>query len=367
MNPFNRWTTFLAFGLALLLPAIAWSATVETIATGLDNPRGIDFGPNGKLYVAEAGRGGDSDKCIPAAEGDALKCLGMTGALTRIDPDGIRPPKRIIEGLPSLAVEGGVPAEGGPVDISWGRDGDGYLVLGFGGDPEARQDLGPDGRLLGTVLRVDKHGKYRKVGDVLRHERLRNPDGGEQDTNPYSVLALHGRQIVADAGGNSLVRVQHGHTQTLATFPGTRLAPLPFPPFDLVPFQSVPTTVVKGPDGALYIGELTGFPFPVGAANVYRLVPGCSELEVYLTGFTNIVDIAFGPQGELYVLEIAASSLIVGPPGELLRVDPDGTRTVVAGGLVFPAGVTVGRDGTLYVTNFGIFPGAGQVLRITQD
>jgi hypothetical protein len=32
--------------------------------------------------------------------------------------------------------------------------------------------------------------------------------------------------------------------------------------------------VVVGPDGAYYVSQLTGFPFPVGAANVYRVVPG---------------------------------------------------------------------------------------------
>jgi hypothetical protein len=362
-----------ATSLALFLPLIAGSVTVDVIATGLDNPRGIDIGPNGKLYVAEAGHGGLSNKCIAAAEPPgAVKCLGLTGALTRIDPAGVRPPRRVIRNLPSLAIESGMPAEGGPVDISFLNNGVGFLVLGFGGDPDARADLGPKGRLLGTVLRVDTDGSYRKVGDILRHERRHNPDGGEFDTNPYGILALAGRRIVADAGGNSLVRLRDGETRTLAVFPADRLAPLPFPPFDLVPFQSVPTTVVKGPDGAIYVGELTGFPFPVGAANVYRLVPGSSGVEVYASGFTNIVDIAFGPQGELYVLEIAAQGLLIGPPGRLVRVDPDGTRTNVLDvgdepALIFPGGVTVDRHGTIYVTNFGIFPGGGQVLRITQD
>jgi hypothetical protein len=36
-------------------------------------------------------------------------------------------------------------------------------------------------------------------------------------------------------------------------------------------------------------------------------------------------------------------------------------------GLVFPAGVTVGADGAVYLSNFGIFPGGGQVLRVTLD
>src|SRR3954471_547865 len=32
--------------------------TFQLVASGLDNPRGLAFGPEGGLYIAEAGRGG---------------------------------------------------------------------------------------------------------------------------------------------------------------------------------------------------------------------------------------------------------------------------------------------------------------------
>ena len=54
----------------------------------------------------------------------------------------------------------------------------------------------------------------------------------------------------------------------------------------------MPTSVVKGPDGAYYVGQLTGFPFPPGGANVWRVKPG-HDPEVFKGGFTNIIDIAF--------------------------------------------------------------------------
>ena len=38
-------------------------ATMQVIASGLDNPRRLAFGPDGALYVAEAGRGGESSLC----------------------------------------------------------------------------------------------------------------------------------------------------------------------------------------------------------------------------------------------------------------------------------------------------------------
>ena len=37
----------------------AAAATWQVVVSGLDNPRGLAFGPEGGLYIAQAGRGGD--------------------------------------------------------------------------------------------------------------------------------------------------------------------------------------------------------------------------------------------------------------------------------------------------------------------
>jgi len=69
------------------------------------------------------------------------------------------------------------------------------------------------------------------------------------------------------------------------------------------------------------------------------------------------------------VLEIIAGGAPPSPPGRLIRVNTDGTRTTILGGLTFPGGVAVGPDGAVYLTNFGIFPtsaGGGQVLKIAE-
>ena len=75
--------------------------------------------------------------------------------------------------------------------------------------------------------------------------------------------------------------------------------------------------------------------------------------------------IAFGPGGNLYVVEHATGGLFFPPnSGRLSRVAPNCSRTPLLTGLDRPTAVAVGADGAIYVTNHGITPGAGQVLRI---
>jgi hypothetical protein len=358
--------------------ASAPGSTWQVVASGLNNPRGLDFGPDGALYVAEAGAGGPGP-CITGPEGRE-RCFGSTGSVTRIARGK---QQRVLDGLPSVAEPGGVTANG-PADVSF-SGGRMYLLVGNpGGGPETRAQFGPAGAAFGRLLRV-AGGRLERLADFPRFELNHNPDKGRGaapgpaiDSNPNSVLALPGRQLVADAGGNDLLQVdRHGHISVLAVFP-THVVPAPpgipgLPPE--IEMQAVPDTVTRGPDGAYYVGELTGFPFPVGAARVWRVVPG-HKPQVYARGFTNIIDLAFDGRGRLLVLEIAKNGLLSDDPtGALIRVGRDGRKqTLASDGLVTPTGLAIGPHGAFYVSNFGIFPGTdptggqlpgtGQVVRI---
>lgn len=358
----------LCFGLPLITAA---AATWQVVVTGLDNPRGVAFGPEGALYIAQAGSGG-AGPCGPGPEG--TRCYGDTGAISRYD---VRSGSvtDVVTGLPSLATEAGQMFAIGPDDLSLHGRGNLLFTIGFGGDPTTRETVfGPKAAKLAQLARATPNGAWRLIAGLSDFEADRNPTGDEVDSNPYGLLALPGRQVVTDAGANALLEVRANGTITpLATFPD-RLADAPpdlgLPPGTQLPMDAVPTSVALGPDGYFYVGQLTGFPFPVGGANIYRVPAAGGTPEIFASGFTHIVDLVFGRDGSLYVLEIAKNGLLAAFgtndwTGALIRVAPDGTRTeLVPGVLTAPGGVAVGSDGALYVTNNSIYSDIGEVIRI---
>ena len=341
---------------ALLLTTTATQAqTVDIIASGLSNPRGLAFAPNGDLYVVEAGSGG-TESCHIGPTGP--RCFGLTGAIIRIDRrDGTV--ETVADGLPSLAVPTVGAAATGVHDIDFQGQGNAYFTIGFGGHPDLRlSELGDPGRSMARLARLMPNGSVRLLTDIGSFENVTNPDQDLPDSNPFSVLALPGRQIVTDAGANALFEIRaNGDIKTLAVFPEFQVNGTG-PSRD-----AVPTGLTVGPDGAYYVGQLTGGPFATGIANVYRVPPEGGDPQVFASGFTNIVDIAFGPDDSLYVLQIANPIPNFGG-GMLIRVAPDGTRTQINVPLVAPGGIAIADDGTIYVTNNSISATAGQVLRI---
>ena len=350
--------------LAVTVAAPAGAAPeVEVIASGLNSPRGLTFAPGGALYVAEAGTGG-SGPCFPGPEGGPV-CFGESGSVTRIDRKGGQ--TRVLTGLPSIAnqEDGGFGL--GPSDVSFRGRGGMYVTVGLGLDLAFSNTI-PELADMGELIRARlSKGDWTTVADLAEFEDAVNPTGDEEDSNPNSVVAVGGRQVVVDAGANDVLQVSSkGEISVLATFPNRLVDAPPFlglPPGTQIPMDAVPTSVVRGPDEAYYVSQLTGFPFPLGAANVYRLVPG-QEPEVFASGFTNIIDIAFD-EGTLYVLEIFKNGLLSGDPtGALIRVDRDGTQhEVMSEGLFAPGGLAI-RNGVAYVSNCGVCAGGGEVLRI---
>jgi len=352
--------------------------TDRTVLTkNLDNPRGLTMEDGGNVFVTQAGEGRGSDgraPCFAGPEGGDV-CLGATGKITELHMRGssghLKSITDVVKGLPSIGAKADGSGAIGPSDVAFDGRGRLFATIGLGGDPDLRNKVPGAYRnlasKLATVQKVDtRQGTVKEVANIGNYERKVNPEKDDFDTNPNSLVADRHGQVVADAGGNDLLRVdRNGKISTVFVFPHETPVKTPQGP---VRADAVPTTVVRGPDDALYVGQLTGFPFPKGKATVWRFEHG-QKPEVYADGFTNIIDLAFTDDGDLLVLEISANGLLSGnPKGALYWVDSENTDThkLLTDKLTMPGGLAV--DGNkVYVSNNSAMANKGEVLRFTLD
>ncbi len=361
-------TLCISIALLGLSSQVAHAATpFNVIMSGLDNPRGLAWGPDGGLYVAEAGRGGDGT-AIVSGDGATVQ-YGASGAVSRY-LNGTQ--ERVISGLPSLAPQAGPTPGGGATglhDLGF-RGTELFGVIGLGADPASRALLAGDSASFAHLVKLTLGGAPQNIADIGTFEANNNPDQGFPDTNPYGLLITATGFAVADAGANALFDITPaGDISTLSVFPSQPNPLFPFgPPF----FQAVPTTVALGPDGLYYVGNLTGFPFPPDLAAVLQIDPTTGDSTVAEIDFTNIIDLAFASDGDLLVLQLTSNGLASssGPgPGKLIRIDSaTGARTtIIDDPLFFPGGLLIGPDDAIYVSNLGVSAGEGQVLVIVPE
>jgi hypothetical protein len=356
-------SVMVVFGVAVSGALAGSGGGLTTVASGLDNPRGLEVGPGGAVYVAEAGRGGDF--CVGSGP-EGRTCIGFTAAVTRIAGGN---QERVATGLLSAASPDGSFATGAD-DVALSRGGI-YVVM-TSAPPGAVRGVPPAiRRQLGHLLRV-RGSRQTSVANVGRVEVRHNPDGTDVNPNPYGIVAgPRGSFFVADAGGNTILRVDRSGLVSIVAV---------LPP-ESVPrrgqAQSVPTAITWGPDGALYVGELGGGNMPAGKARIFRIDPfgldadeddADEGVEVFATGFTAISGLDFAPDGTLYVTEQFRSFAALGRgnlTGRLIRIAPNGRRTELARGrLIAPGGVAVGPGKTVYVSTGSLFAGQGAVVRL---
>lgn len=364
-------------GAALLASVVASTAsaaepTYTVVADGLHSPRGLAFGPDGRLYVAEAGLGSGN-----ATDG-IMPGFGLTGSVTEIRrAGGAHPTTRIlISGLPSAADEEGTV---GPDGISVHGNGNILVQVSL-----SQEQTGLPSDRIGRLLKVTPSGRSRvlaNIGDTnyewsTQHQDLAPNDFTPGDSNPYAVLAVAGGAYVADAGTNTLSWVAaDGSSRILAYFPNNTFA------------DATPTCIAKGPDGALYVGTLAlvdsvgsmlgipNLPPPHPAATVYRVDPSAadpSDLSAVLslatpwaTGLWPITGCA-ASRTTFYASEFISGAGPGGPFGDVVAIPfahPDQQTSLTDGGLSFPGGVAVGPDGHVYVSNMST-SADGQVVRL---
>lgn len=331
------------------------TGTVSVFATGLNNPRGLKFGPDGYLYVAEGGLGGTNStrgECDSVIAPVGPYTGGMTGRISRINGRG--EVSTVAGNLPSSqtsAALGSLVSGVADVEFIGNRL---YAILAGAGCSHGVSGI-PN-----AVVRINSNGGWSVVANLSEYQKthpVAQPE--EEDFEPdgtwYSMLNI----------GNKLFAVEPNHGELAMIDPMSHTVSRVI---DISASQGhiVPTAIAFR-NGSFFVGNLRTFPLVDGSSNIYR-ISRSGAIDVYATGFTAILGVAFDRGGDLYVLENSTGNPLPTPgTGVVLRVNRSGARDTIATGLFLPTAMTFGPDGDLYISNKGFgppVPGFGEILRI---
>ncbi len=341
------------------MPPIPEGATV--VAEGLWNPTNLAFGADGTLYVAESGVGSGGGPEAGVATPNALgtpfpgPTMLVPGQVSAIAPDGT---VSVLAGDLGYAV--GIAVADGTLYVSAGG---GSVGSGFAPNPEEN-----------TVSAIDiATGEVTPIAELGSYEAANNPDGTDVNPNLYGLAVdAQGQIYVADAGGNTIYTVDPttGSFALFVVVPNLEQLTGATPTAEeqaqqAGPRQPVPTSVVIDDAGNIVVTLLSeGWSGP----SILSFAPDRSYT-VGVSGLSMIVNAALGPDGLLYVSQLTADFSGEQPaPGNVFRINTDGTTEAVVEGLFLPHGIVFDDDGNLYVSTNSIISGPdaplGQVLRI---
>lgn len=302
----------------------------DVYADGLTHPRNLSFDSDGNLYVTEAGAGGTLVNDI----GDNY---GASGQVTMITPDGDT--DTVLMGFLSYGNQNSRGLSAIQVtDTSY------WVLLGEVTDQRIPWS--------DALVELDRESnRVLTYVDLHTIELEQDPDGnpnGEVNATDF-VVADDGTFYIAAAGCNCILSWSEGSEVEVVTA------------WDFETDNPVPTSIEIDANGDLYVGFLTGFPFPAEESRIERWSGG--ELAQTYEGLTAITGLLVTGDGTIYASEFGVFEMGAGwGAGRVVMVNDDGITPVLED-VMFPYGLAQAPDGAIVVaTGAASGQGGGQVL-----
>ena len=345
---------------ALLVPLAAASTGAGAVswsvyATGFNDPRGLKFGPDGHLYVAEGGLGGTNStvgQCeqvhgFPPGPGPILGSP-TSGRISKVvNGQRITVTDQFPSDITNAQTGSGI---SGVADVAFVGN-TLYAITAAGGCSH-----GNPGTTNG-VFRVSATGHITEIANLSAFQQA-HPTAVvfagdfEPDGTWYSMIAVRGELYAVEPNHGELDKITtSGQISRVADISASL-------------GHIVPTAVAY--HGNFYVGNLDTFPIPGGASKILKITPD-GYIRRVASGLDTVVGVAFDNRDRMYVLELTAGAPGPAPGhGDIVRIDPSGKKTIILSGLDLPTAITMGPDGALYVSDWGVGPpGFGKIIRVT--